>query len=198
MKRNITAFRLFSIVLCFVAVATRGDSSKGTPVCRFSLQYSQQDVIANTDAFIWDLLYWEGHFHQNSVGYNAANGMTYDGTLLDPRTGIANISGLHPFSAASKESLHIMVLAHAISGNPLAARFLSPDKPERASDIAYEIMEKKLQTYLSFNQSYPGFGGFLPWFLSNETTLRPTWDWVNRVPALDNGQVSLTMNNCCY
>jgi hypothetical protein len=48
-------------------------------------------------------------------------------------------------------------------------------------------METKLQTYLKFNETYPGFGGFLPWFTSSTQVVTPTWDWVNRVPALDNG-----------
>ena len=155
--------------------------------CRFSPQYSQEDILSNDDTFVWDLFYWEGRFHQNNIGYNTANSMTYDGTLLNPLTGLNNISGLHPFSAASKESLHIMILAHAIAGNPLAARFLSPGKPRDAPGIAHDILEKKLRTYLEFNRTYPGFGGFLPWFLSNEVNVRPTADWVNRVPALDNG-----------
>lgn len=48
-------------------------------------------------------------------------------------------------------------------------------------------METKLQTYLKFNETYPGFGGFLPWFTSSTQDITPTLDWVNRVPALDNG-----------
>jgi hypothetical protein len=161
--------------------------SQDVPHCRFSPQFTQAEVLSSTEAFVSDLLYWEGRFHQNNVGYNGANGMTYDGTLLNTRTGVADINGLHPFSAASKESLHVMILAHAISGNPLAARFLSPERPKQAPAIAFDIMQKKLHTYLGFNRTYPGFGGFLPWFLANETDIRPTLDWMNRVPALDNG-----------
>jgi len=162
-------------------------SSPNIPRCRFSLDYSQEDILLDSDAFVSDLLYWEGRFHQNNVGYNEANGITYDGTLLDPHTGLHNASGLHPFSAASKESLHIMVLAHAIAGNPLAARFLSPEQPGSAAIVAFNILEKKLSTYLMFNKTFPGFGGFLPWFLGNDRDIRPTTDWINRVPALDNG-----------
>jgi len=50
-------------------------------------------------------------------------------------------------------------------------------------------MKIKLQTYLQFNKTFPGYGGFLPWFLANGTEIRPTLDWVNRVPGLDNGLV---------
>ena len=80
-----------------------------------------------------------------------------------------------------------MVYAHAIAGDPRAARFVNPHSPSDAPETAAGILTTKLQTYLQFNATYPGFGGFLPWFLSNETQIQPTSDWVNRVPALDNG-----------
>lgn len=82
-----------------------------------------------------------------------------------------------------------MLYTHAINGSSDAARFLSPKNPAAAPGIAVSIMETKLQTYLQFNQTYPGFGGFLPWFESDIAEIKPTWDWVNRVPGLDNGYV---------
>lgn len=80
-----------------------------------------------------------------------------------------------------------MLYAHAIAGSADAARFLSPNNPLAAPAIAASIMDTKLQTYLRFNETYPGFGGFLPWFTSSSQYLTPTWDWNNRVPGLDNG-----------
>jgi hypothetical protein len=159
------------------------------PPCRFSKKFTQQQLLEDSATFVWDMVFWEGKFHQNGIGYNTANGMTYDGTLLDPLTGLHNLSGLHPFSAASKEALHVMLLAHAINGDALAARFFDPDRPKNVPAFAFDILERKLKTYLKFNETYPGYGGFLPWFLSNDTEIRPTWDWINRVPALDNGSV---------
>lgn len=82
-----------------------------------------------------------------------------------------------------------MLYAHAISGSKEAARFLSPKNPGAAPALATSIMKTKLQSYLSFNKTNPGFGGFLPWMTTSEAELAPTWDWVNRVPALDNGYV---------
>lgn len=76
-------------------------TERENPSCRFGLEWTQQDVLDKTDDFIWDLLYWEGKFHQNDVAYNTANGMTYDGTQLDWKTG--ERTKKHPFSAASKE-----------------------------------------------------------------------------------------------
>lgn len=71
------------------------------PPCRFSKQYTQAQILKDPTNFISDLLYWEGKFHQNNVSLNTFNGMSYDGTLIDPTTGIATAK--HPFSAASKE-----------------------------------------------------------------------------------------------
>jgi hypothetical protein len=71
------------------------------PPCRFSKQYTQAEILNNPDSFISDVLFWEGKFHQNNVSLNTFNGMSYDGTLIDPTTGLATAK--HPFSAASKE-----------------------------------------------------------------------------------------------
>ena len=87
------------------------------------------------------------------------------------------------------KALQIMVYAKAIAGSQKAARFLSPDKPKMAPKIAASIMEQKLETYLRLNETYPGFGGFLPWMTTSEQDVTPTWDWNNRVPGLDNGFV---------
>jgi hypothetical protein len=71
--------------------------------CRYSPEYSQSDVLSNPDRFACEVFYWEGRFHQNGVGFNTANGMTYDGSYLNPKTGFA--TSRHNFSAASKEVL---------------------------------------------------------------------------------------------
>jgi hypothetical protein len=198
---------LFPITFALTFVLTVGAFPKpqqaqagGTPKCRFSPTFSQAQILRDPTSFISDVLYWEGKFHQNNVSYNSYNGMSYDGTLLNETTGLATAK--HPFSAASKESLQIMLYAHAIAGSPQAARFLSPNNPGAAPAIAINIMTLKLQTYLQFNKTYPGFGGFLPWYTGDSQNIVPTWDWVNRVPALDNGYVLLNIsentiaNNC--
>jgi len=95
---------LFSSVVIFLQILQT--SSYTPPSCRFSPKFRE---INST--YINDLLYWEGKFIQNGIGYNAKNGMSYDGTLIDQVTGKSlrgvNVSGMgdggHPFSAASKE-----------------------------------------------------------------------------------------------
>jgi hypothetical protein len=135
------------------------------------------------------MMYWEGQFHADDIGYNTANGMTYDGTLIDPITGRNNISEKHVFSAASKEAIQIMIYAKALAGDEYAGRFVSPNDHTQGAEKAADIMRTKLTTYQRFNATFPGYGGLLPWFYSNETDIRPSADWVNRIPALDNGEL---------
>lgn len=80
-----------------------------------------------------------------------------------------------------------MLYAQAIAGNKQAARFLTPDNLKSAPKFAASIMETKLKTYLNFNETYPGFGGYLPWFKADEQNIKPQDGWDNRVPGLDNG-----------
>lgn len=46
-----------------------------------------------------------------------------------------------------------------------------------------------MTSYEGFNKKYPGFGWFLPWYSTENDTMQPSWDWHDRVPALDNGQL---------
>ena len=138
--------------------------------CRFASRYTTSSILRNPDKFERDLLNWEGMFHQNNVSYNALNGMTFDGTLLDPATGIHNINGLHTFSAPSKESLHMMLLAQVIQGNSGAAQWIlavhgGGTNIEKARALAIDILKTKWTTYMTFNASFPGYGALLPWYV---------------------------------
>lgn len=80
-----------------------------------------------------------------------------------------------------------MIYTHVIANNTLAARFVYSQNPSDAQQWAISMLSSKLDAYLAFNKTFPGYGGFIPWFYANETAMRPTTDWQNRVPALDNG-----------
>ena len=157
--------------------------------CRFSPTFTQENVLSDPDSYAWEMMYWEGQFHTNDIGYNTENGMTYDGTLIDPVTGQNIVSEKHVFSAASKEAIQIMIYAKALAGDEYAGRFVSPTDHYQGAEKAASIMRTKLATYQRFNATFPGYGGLLPWFYSNETNIRPSADWVNRIPALDNGEL---------
>lgn len=57
-------------------------------------------------------------------------------------------------------------------------------------------METKLKTYLRFNETYPGFGGFLPWVKTDKHNMTPNTDWDNLVPGLDNGELLWAVYGC--
>ncbi len=94
---------LTALIVSSVSVLVSGLGADSPP-CRFAAAHSRKSILEQPNRFAWDLLYWEGRFHQNNVSYNNQNGMTFDGTLLDPHSGIATVK--HPFSAASKEVYH--------------------------------------------------------------------------------------------
>lgn len=80
-----------------------------------------------------------------------------------------------------------MLLTHAIAGNPLASTFVYSTNPSGAAEWATAILDRKLATYRNFNHTYPGYGGFLPTFEGDLTSIWPTKDWNNRLSAADNG-----------
>lgn len=88
------------------SIAERG-SGKGAPPCRFALQWTTSDVLEKTDQFIWDMLYWEGKFHEDGVAFDGEHGLSLDGSQIDWVTG--EKTKKHAFSAASKEvsSVHL-------------------------------------------------------------------------------------------
>ena len=51
-------------------------------------------------------------------------------------------------------------------------------------------LTKKITAYEKWNNTYPGFGGYLPWYSVNDEegmVLLNNWD--NSVPGLDNGEM---------
>ncbi|KAM5380058.1 hypothetical protein ACJZ2D_003705 [Fusarium nematophilum] len=89
-----------------------------------------------------------------------------------------------------------MLYAQVISGSKEAARFLTPDNLKSAPGFAASIMQTKLKTYLRFNETYPGFGGHLPWIKTDIQDIKPQDGWDNRVPGLDNGELVWAIYAC--
>jgi hypothetical protein len=143
---------------------------------------------AAADAFMAEVVDRERPFYAPGAGYDAATGMTFDGETLDFATGA--VTGKHPFSAASKESLHIGLLVKALEGDAFAQRLLTPapKHPEAAVARALEVLTAKISTCERFNREYPGFGGFLPWYVVQDGAIAPAQGWEKRVPSLDNGE----------
>jgi hypothetical protein len=154
----------------------------------FAGKYKMEDILRDpkiAEEFLSKFFYWGGKFHEAAI--HPELGVTYDGIERDLWTG--RLKGVRNWSAASKEAIHIAMLAIALKGDERAKTFVSPDAPAKAEKTALDILTKKIATYEQFNKDFPGYGGFLPWFKSVREAGRwkivPTDDWKNRVPGLD-------------
>ncbi|RYG65727.1 hypothetical protein EON64_11320, partial [archaeon] len=169
-------------LLCFVGFA----ASKGS--CQFANSYECSDFKSEKIArdYLHRVMKWEGQFAKPNVGYDPVSGYTYDGHPIDYNTG--ELYGEpHLFSAPSKESIHVALLALAIDGNEYAQEFAG------GVDAALEVLQLKMQGYMQFNATYPGFGCFTPWvgFPKDQQGFHPMDSWSNpyyKVPGLDNGE----------
>lgn len=185
--------RLVSFVglglLAALVVHVHGAPSR---TCLFARTSDPKDLLLSPRArqeFLENVMFWEGQFHQDQIGMDAGTGMTYDGHRLDVITGLP-IGTPHLFTAPSKESLHVALLARALDGDSLAQLWVSPSNASKAIDMALDILTRKVGTYEDFANRYPGYGGFMPWTaVMPGKQIDPTWDWVGKVPSLDNGQL---------
>eukprot|EP00823_Brevimastigomonas_motovehiculus_P005275 TRINITY_DN383_c0_g1_i2.p1 TRINITY_DN383_c0_g1~~TRINITY_DN383_c0_g1_i2.p1 ORF type:complete len:474 (-),score=123.43 TRINITY_DN383_c0_g1_i2:327-1748(-) len=162
-------------------------------VCRFAPSFTVEQLAtsqAKRDEFIRSYVYYEGNFH--SLGTNGESKVTYDGQPLDYDTGEKS-GDPHTFSAPSKESLHLAMLALALDGNKNALTWVlntdESEEREQAKAYVLDILEKKINAFEKFNNSYPGYGCWLPWYEVHDNGLKPTWDWGKSTPSLDSGEM---------
>jgi len=198
-------FLCFLIVLCCTQIVYVEAQKKSS--CRFALDYECADFFLHQDHniqlsgnekdqyavnqktiddYLSHVMKWEGQFAQPGIGYDAKSGYTYDGHPLNYTTG-ALYGDPHLFSAPSKESIHMSMLALALSGNKHALEFSG------GFEKTMDLLHLKIKGYMQFNESYPGFGCFTPWvgFNSEKGTFEPIDSWTKpyyKVPSLDNGE----------
>ncbi|EFC46688.1 GPI anchored protein [Naegleria gruberi] len=188
--------------------------------CRFALEYSIADFYNNSiraQQFLMNVSHWEGKFATHGVGLNMISGLTYDGHQIDYDTSELH-DPLHDFSAASKESLHLDMIALGLNGDKIAMNFfkssmesqsnvrfafsakknqqllrsyesIKDSQDNRVQQFILSSLRAKLQSYEKFDNQYPGFGGLLPWFTVSDEGAGLLDGWTDRVPSLDNGQM---------
>jgi len=164
--------------------------------CRFAKNYKIEEILNNAairEQFKWDIASWEGNFAKNGIGLNMATGFTYDGHGINYATGLPENGTLHYWSAPSKESIHLILLAQSIAGDKYARKFVcnecaGPEWMDDAFKKTITILTNKINSYEKFNNTFPGFGGFLPWVYLNDSGIIPANGWSNQVPGLDNGE----------
>jgi hypothetical protein len=149
---------------------------------------------AEARRFLFQVAARERRFYQPGVSYDPETGLTFDGHPIDRVTG--ELRGKpRNWSAASKESLHIILLAKAVAGDEIAQALITPDPadPSQAVARALDVLGKKIATYRRFHRKNPGFAGFLPWFKVEQGEMVPMDGWTDRVPGLDNGQLAWSL-----
>ena len=172
---------MFRAIISFCVILLSHASS-----CRFAPSYKCIDFLENPAAvneYIDNVMQWENKFASAGVGYNSKSGYTYDGFPLNYETG--ELYGTeHAFSAPSKESIHLSVLALAVNGDERALTFGGGKKK------VLELLQIKIDGYNAFNAKYPGFGCYTTWVGFNETdgSIQPLPDWMDKLPGLDNGE----------
>uniref|UniRef100_A0A7E4W8T6 Ldi domain-containing protein n=1 Tax=Panagrellus redivivus TaxID=6233 RepID=A0A7E4W8T6_PANRE len=180
-----------------VAVFLLGLFIGASGVCdfQFAVNYDVNDVIKNSDtqnALIEDIMTWEGKFMVNGIGLNAKSGLTYDGSWLNYSTGLPIL--LHDFSAASKESVHLGLLALGLDETKTHVQTLfksSMGGNGNVKDYVLDVLKRKLASYNGWDKQYPGFGGYLPWYSVTDDGMKllEHEEWKSAVPSLDNGEM---------
>ena len=183
---------MFFFVVCLLFVSAT--SVAAVCSCNFSSTVSPSDPL-----FVSCMALFEGRLL--GAAYDDAAGVTLDGRFLESPSG--SLGPVHPFSAPSKESLHLGILARALAGDGDAllfvlARNCSLDSlascQKRAQNgegrnEALRQLSRKMASLFDFNSRLPGYGGFLPWFKLVDGRMVPQDGWEGRVPALDNGEM---------
>lgn len=140
-----------SFLLPFLSTTTSAETSS----CRFATQFKCSDFQdpKKVDEYLHNVAVWEGNFAKPGIGYDAKSGYTYDGHPINYQTG--ELYGEpHLFSAPSKESIHVSILALAIGGNEHALTFVG------GMEEALRVLRLKIDGYSQFNATYPGYGCF--------------------------------------
>mmetsp|Transcript_10819 Transcript_10819/g.20136 ORF Transcript_10819/g.20136 Transcript_10819/m.20136 type:complete len:929 (+) Transcript_10819:69-2855(+) len=185
---------------CEGEVCQCGDTHSGMHcqipgVCRWAVSYTWGDqLLTDTsmqEQYIREMLTWDGKFAAEGRAVTAGSALTCDHIdLLD--NGSPKAAAL--FTAPSKESLHISMLALVVHRVPLAWHFMAEasDEPS-ARAAAVQRLEKIINSYEKLDQTYPGLGGWLPWCKVSDAGFELNSDTNVQLPALDNGQLVWSM-----
>jgi hypothetical protein len=123
--------------------------------------------VIQDNNYINALLLKESNFFKLGIAVNDHTYLTQDGIFLNSIS-LQPVGKASPFSAASKESLHLSLLAKVVLNDERAQRLLFGLDAGNAVTQALSMLEQKVTTYEQFDSAYPAFGGFLPWFISQD------------------------------
>lgn len=104
---------LVTLSVCFVSVRALAPYPY-----TFADHFSLTQLLTDADAaarFREQVITREGWFATDGNGLAAAYGVTNDGIDIDAHTGLPLPAGVHNFSAASKEAIHVGLMALALT-----------------------------------------------------------------------------------
>lgn len=181
--------------------SSRQDTSDAYTYCRFAttkdwIGAGLLDNEAVQDDFVKAALTWDGKFVRDYSGMTSKANTRDHITMTDE----GNIRSQAGYTAASKESLHMGMLALALDAggadgtglSKLAHHWLAPTQ-EEADVVAIDRLTKIITSYEEWNAKCTGCGGFIPWLSVNddEGFILPGEKF--KIPALDNGQMAWGM-----
>jgi len=178
---------LFKVFILSILLASKMALAEvGRKDYQFAARYLPEAVLTPSIAheFLKEYFYWESQYFKIA----RKSGILVDGWNLDYKT--LQPLKIREHTAPSKEALDLMVLVKALAGNEYATSLVSENNdPIDASNKVLDILQKKIDAYQSFNDRFPGYGGFLPWIkINDDGSIEPAFDWNYRVPSLDNGE----------
>ena len=163
--------------------------------CRFAAQPEWQNGSAlwssslAQEAYVAAMLLRDGKFATTGHGITAA-GLTCDHVNVNAN-GSPGRRAL--YTAASKESLHIGMLALVVEEIPLSWHWMDgATSPADAADAAIARLKTIASSYESHVQQCPGCGGFVAWKGVGDLGWKPHHDG-DSLPAVDNGQLAWSM-----
>lgn len=188
MKPSRTASRLLgAALLSLTLTAAPAAAQEEAPSWKFAPEYTADQLMRSPVAaarFAQQLADGEAAFF--AAARDPESGLTFDGWDLDPTT--RQPVKARRFSAASKECLDLALLIKALYGDPLISRVVSPVDPDKAPEVAAEILSKKIASYERYRAKYPGFNGYMAWFTSG-LDAAPMQGWDSAFPTLDLGEM---------
>lgn len=171
--------------------------------CRFAPSQDWSSLATDSavqDAYVAAALEWDGRFAAVGKGVTASY-LTCDHVTVTAQGKPGNIAR---FTAASKESLHIGMLALIVEKRHLAWHWMAGALAEEAGAVnatanesealaaAVVRLERIIEAYEEFDQQCRGCGGFLPWVRVSDFGFAKSQDGVS-IPSLDNGQLAWSM-----
>lgn len=112
-----------------------------TDECRFAKKFKASDFLKDRevlDDFLRRFVRWEAKFIKQ-VGVDPGTGFTFDGIRVDVSSGEALPETLHSFTASSKQSIHLAVMAKVLEDAEFADEIYSVTE-------VFRLIEQKTET----------------------------------------------------